>query len=148
VKRFFQRRFGCYGLTLPLGRGRQLELWLAPRHAFIPRHVHPHIRSTLIFLGGRMAWWRDEQPGKLMTWRHIGRAFAVPPECAHAAMTFGGFGLFANFERWLPGVPMTSAATDLELREIGEDNLEGRKAGTEEGKSLFAPSRLRCSLLP
>lgn len=124
MNRFFHQRFGCYGLTLPLGPGRQLELWLAPRHAFIPRHVHPHIRSTLIFLGGTMGWWRDELPGKLMTWRHIGRTFEVAPQCAHAAMTFGWFGLFANFERWLPGAPMTSAAVDLELTEGNGGNGE------------------------
>jgi hypothetical protein len=136
----FRQRFGCYGLALPLGRGRLLELWLAPRHAFIPRHIHPHIESTLIFLGGTMAWWRDQQPGKLLTWRHVGRWFRVPAQCAHAAMTFGWFGLFANFERWQPGVPVTSAAVDLEMMTLDEDNLEIRKAGSETAAGSCLPA--------
>lgn len=132
MKRFFQQRFGCYGLTLPLGRRTQVELWFAPRDSVIPMHTHPHIESHLMFLGGAMTWelsWPHDdfcrvEHRKRMGWRQLFRSFRVAPNCRHGALTTGRFGLFANFERWLPGAPMTSAAVDLELTEWNGGNGE------------------------
>lgn len=111
---FIRRRFGCTGLRLRLWKRTQVELWYAPRGTVIPPHTHPHIVSRLTFLLGRMRWRagdRESEFGVL----DCGRTFAVPPDCVHGATTTGRFGLFLNFERWVPGVPMTSAAEDLQL---------------------------------
>ena len=104
--------FGCHGITLALPGPWQLEIWFCPRGSLISMHVHRHVESVLVFLGGRMWWSMGERRGRLFRWRDFGRAFRVGANVPHGAYTKGWFGLFANLERWHG--PKTSAAIDLE----------------------------------
>lgn len=114
MKATLRQSFGCHGLTIPLPGNWQVEFWFCPRGTYIPSHVHPHIQSRLIFLGGRMLWQRSAEHREF-NWRHIGRSFLVGPTVEHGAVTTGAFGFFANLERWIGSHPKTSAAIDLEL---------------------------------
>lgn len=118
MRALIKRRFNCTGLRIPLNRSTQVELWFAPRGAVIPPHTHPHIVSRLMFLAGRMSWQRGNVCREF-NWRDTFRHFLVPPDCVHGAVVLGWFGLFLNFERWLPGTDMTSAAVDLQLTDGG-----------------------------
>lgn len=91
---------------------RKLELWFIPAVHFIPPHVHQHIDSTLIFIAGSMLGEIAGRRGLVGGRRDFLRRFKIPAGTVHSARTHS-FTLFANWERWKDGVPMTSAATDF-----------------------------------
>jgi hypothetical protein len=105
--------FGCKGFPLlRLGRWRA-ELWLVPRGVEIPDHIHPHLAAWLVPLWGRMIWRRA---GKAKRIGPIGpvRPMKVKAGAVHGALAESA-AAFLTIERWLPGVPITSAAIDLKL---------------------------------
>ena len=73
------RKFGCTGLAIALPGPWQLEVWFCPPGTVIPMHVHDRIQSFLVFLGGRMIWWKDNLAGRQFTWRDIGRGSSSNP---------------------------------------------------------------------
>lgn len=84
-------------------------MW-CPRGEEIEAHVHHHIHSTLIILGGEMEGWIGERHGKT-GWYDFLRRFHIPAGTVHRAKVTGKFFLFANYEKW-DGKP-SSAAVDF-----------------------------------
>lgn len=108
--KWMHRHNGCIGFTLFRFGKRQLELWYCPKDETIEAHVHDHIHSTLIILGGEMEGWIGERHGKT-GWYDFMRRFHIPAGTVHRAKVTGRFCLFANYEVWT-GTP-TSAAVDF-----------------------------------
>lgn len=92
---------------MPLGRGRQVEVWFVPRGTRIPAHVHKTIDSFIVYLVGRMRVTvehttrevcgpvrRRESTGRL-TWA----VRYIPAGVRHCAEVVGAFAVFLNFER-------------------------------------------------
>lgn len=104
------RHNGCIGFTLFRFGKKQAELWYCPKGEIIEPHVHHHIHSTLIMLGGEMEGWIGERHGKT-GWYDFLRRFHIPAGTIHSAKVAGRFCLFANYEVWT-GKP-SSAAKDF-----------------------------------
>ncbi len=116
------RHNGCIAITLFRFGRRQLELVYCPAGEVIEPHVHQHIDSTLVMLGGEikggiapfldglaMDWdhWRHGKTG----WYDFGRRFKIPAGTLHYAKVTGRFCLFLNYEKW--DSKPTSAAVDF-----------------------------------
>lgn len=106
------RHQGCTGITLFRWGRRKLELWLIPEMHYIQPHIHQYIDSTLIFIWGYMYGNIAGRGGMVGERGDFLRRFTIPAGVVHSARTFR-FTLFANWERWKDGAPITSAATDF-----------------------------------
>lgn len=103
----------CRGIRLFRRGQKQLELWFAPHNEVILTHVHPHIDSTLVFLGGRMVGRIGNRWGPVGALDFL-RCFCIPANVPHSAVVTGWFALFLNWETWKEGANVTSAAVDFQ----------------------------------
>ena len=92
---------------------RQIEIWFIPADEAIPPHVHNHIDSTLLILGGGCLGGIGERIGAV-GWRDMFRRFEIPKGVTHWAKANWPFFLFLNCERW-DGV-VSSASNDFTPR--------------------------------
>ncbi len=110
------RHNGCIAITLFRFGRRQLELVYCPAGEVIEPHVHQHVDSTLVMLGGEIeggiifspfGGWKIGRTG----WYDFGRRFDIPAGVYHYAKVTGRFCLFLNYEKW--DSKPTSAAVDF-----------------------------------
>lgn len=106
-------RFGrVLGIKLFRIGNRQAELWFCPRGEAIPMHIHKHIISKIVFLGGRMRW-AGMGRIKELGFRNIFKSWTIPANDSHGAVVTGKFGIFLNWEIW--DGKISSASKDIEL---------------------------------
>lgn len=75
-------------------------------------HTHEHMISRIIFLGGKMVFYKG-LGARDLSWRRLFRSFTIAKGQTHGAIALPPFGLFLNFETW--DREPTSAAHDLIL---------------------------------
>lgn len=100
----------CVGITLFRWGRHKLELWFCKEGEVIESHVHENIHSKIVVLLGGMSGHIGSKYGNPKKFR----VFSVPAGVRHGAVIRSqGMCVFANFETWKEGVPMTSAADDF-----------------------------------
>lgn len=102
----------CRGFRLLRFGQVQIELWCCPAGEDIAPHVHDHIDSTLIILGGSAVGSIGAKVG-LVGWRDMFRRFKIPKGVVHWAIVRSQFFIFLNVEKW--DCNITSAAHDFTI---------------------------------
>lgn len=102
----------CRGFKLFKWGQIQCELWFCPKGEDIAPHVHNHIDSTLIILGGNAVGSIGAKVG-LIEWRDMLRRFNIPKGVPHWAIVKRPFFIFLNVEKW--DCKITSAAHDFAI---------------------------------
>lgn len=116
----FARYGPCRGVTIfRLGRFKA-ELWFAPKWYAPPEHTHDNSDGEFTILwarnrpiyrvvNGHRQWYTARTP------RDWGRFLSVRAGTPHAFLKGDSFMVWICFERWKPGVSVTSVATDFNL---------------------------------
>ncbi len=113
-------RYGpCVGLTLfQVGRYK-LELWVSPSDYSPPEHSHGNSDGEFFVLYGRdRCIWKRTGGNKIsynITGRNYWKWFSVRAGEVHKFETGGTPMIWLCWEKWKPGVKVTSVADDLTL---------------------------------
>lgn len=101
-----------WGLLIHRWRKKQIEVWFCPKGEVIDPHVHRHVDSRIIWLGGKM-FGMIANRSKMLGWKDIFTSYLIPRNVVHSGVIVGAFCAFANIETWDTN-QITSAATDFE----------------------------------